>query len=149
MITYHDGDVLKSGADIIAHQCNLEGVFGGGLARQIAKIYPRCETETQAYINRRKRYVLGNYYLYVGYKIRVANCFTQNVAFKTEYGDIRSCFSILKGFCRNVKLKTIAVPYNYGCGIATGEWDKVLAVFEELFADDKNIDFQIWKWEGV
>ena len=43
MISYHNGDLLKSGCDIICHQVNLQGVMGGGIARQIANKYPDVE----------------------------------------------------------------------------------------------------------
>lgn len=38
MITHHNGDLLKSGCDIICHQVNLQGIMGGGLAKQIAAL---------------------------------------------------------------------------------------------------------------
>jgi O-acetyl-ADP-ribose deacetylase (regulator of RNase III) len=35
-----NGDVLKSGSPIIAHQVNCMGIMGGGVALQVKKKYP-------------------------------------------------------------------------------------------------------------
>ena len=45
MISYHEGDLLKSNCDVICHQVNLQGVMGGGLALQIARKFPQVEHE--------------------------------------------------------------------------------------------------------
>lgn len=157
MITYHNGDLLKSGCDIICHQVNLQGVMGGGLARQIANRYPKCEEIYINYINQHKtnnQLIEGSYNIYrVEYKKFICNCFTQNQDFSTNYDWLRDCFSQIKFFTKNIvylldkKTKTIGVPFCYGCGIANGDWNKVEQIFKDIFENEKDIDFQIWKLE--
>ena len=43
MIKIIKGDLLKAKEDIICHQCNTDGIFGGGLAYSIKQLYPLCE----------------------------------------------------------------------------------------------------------
>ncbi len=52
MISYHEGDLLKSNCDVICHQVNLQGVMGGGLALQIARKFPQ-ERFTSTFIKER------------------------------------------------------------------------------------------------
>ena len=42
-------------------------------------------------------------------------------------------------------LKTIGVPYKYGCGIAIGDWNKVEQIFKNIFENEKDIELQIWR----
>ena len=43
MLINKSGDILKATENIICHQCNTQGIFGGGLAYQIKGTYPNCE----------------------------------------------------------------------------------------------------------
>ena len=40
MVVYKECDIFDSGADIICHQVNCQGVMGSGLAKQIRERYP-------------------------------------------------------------------------------------------------------------
>lgn len=143
MITFHNGDLLKSGCDIICHQVNEFGVMGAGLARQIADKYPLCEKK---YKENYKKCNLGDIILYFSKPI-IANCFTQH-KWKTDCQALRHCFEKIKGYVRETHyIDTIGVPFNYGCGIADSDWETVLGIFKDLF-NNTDIDFQIWKWEG-
>ena len=143
MITFHNGDLLKSGCDIICHQVNEYGVMGAGLARQIADKYPLCEKK---YIENYSNYMPGDVLYWFGKPV-IANCFSQTQG-KTDYEAVKACFSKIKAYVRETHyLTTVGVPFNYGCGIADGKWEKVFTIFEEIFKNDKNIDFQVWKYE--
>lgn len=152
MISYHKGDVLESGADIIAHQVNLQGSMGGGLALQIAKKYPKCE---ENYIRHIKEFQKGGEVQlfpidYQTNKQFIANCFSQQRNFNTNYDWLKRCFSALRKFAlRNFDwmYPTIAIPKNYGCGIANGDWNTVEQIFKDIFENEQDIDFQIWEFE--
>lgn len=150
MISYHNGDLLKSGCDIICHQVNLQGVMGGGLALQIATKYPNCEEQYKYILNRFD--MKGNVHFFCysdrGYSKYIANCFSQNEDFTTNYEWLKYCFKKILSFVQTQNIETIGVPYNYGCGIASGDWNKVEQIFKDIFEDEKNIDFQIWRLEG-
>lgn len=150
MISYYKGNLLDSGCEIIAHQVNLCGVFGGGLAKQIAQKYPKCEEYYANYVYEQPIEIINkllgtiDYYISGDEKFVIANCFSQEENLNTNYNAIKECFRKIKSFAKGMKYKTIGVPFKYGCGIAKGDWDKVLSIFKELF-DESEIDFQIWE----
>lgn len=145
MITYHNGDLLESGCDIICHQVNLQGVMGGGIARQIADRYPKCEKAyNEVCLNNKHK--LGKVHFHnTDNGLIVANCFSQELNFDTNYYALKKCFKNIKDLALSKELKTIGVPFNYGCGIANGDWNKVLSIFKEIFEKEENIELQIWR----
>ena len=135
MLVYKTGDILKATENIICHQVNVQGVMGGGLAKQIASSYPNVEKEY-------KKLCRAYDYDYIklqgkAQKVKIndnqyiANCFTQFPNFDTDYKAIRSAIRELIGNCKTLN-QTIAVPYKYGCGIANGEWEKVEIILRYL-----------------
>ncbi|WP_050615323.1 macro domain-containing protein [Bacillus testis] len=154
MITYHNGDLLKSGCDIICHQVNLQGVMGGGIALQIARKYPMCEVGykrfIQEYRERNGHMDTGQVYIYTSDTDHtvIANCFSQDAAFNTDYRALENCFETVKKYGEMSHLKTIGVPHGYGCGIANGDWGRVQAIFEKIVGEEERIELQIWKWPG-
>lgn len=149
MISYHNGDLLESKCNVICHQVNLQGIMGGGLALQIATKYPECEKEYKLF---NSCYCGGcvDFYQIPKTNDYIANCYSQELNFDTNYEWVKSCFEMVLNFAKpsNNEIVTIGVPYNYGCGIANGKWNKVEQIFKELFENEKNIDFQIWKLGG-
>lgn len=145
MIIFKTGDLLEANENIICHQCNTKGVFGGGLAYQIKQVYPQCEKQTIDWLSYKKDF-MGDYYLYIDKKNNkmIANCFSQNEDYTTNYEALTKCFTRLKNDCIDMK-QNIAIPFKYGCGIANGDWDIVLGILENIFTD---YDLTIYKREG-
>ena len=128
---YIRGDLLSADADIICHQVNLQGYMGGGLALSIAKRFPSVEKEYQNYEPKR----LGEVCFSNTDTFVIANCFSQTEDFDTDYSALRKCLFKVKEYMNLNGLKTIAIPYKYGCGIANGNWDIVSTIFESIFDD--------------
>lgn len=156
MISYHKGDLLESGCEIIAHQVNLQDVMGGGLAKQIAPKYISIE-KLYKEVCKQMKYLLGHSILRLqgsrrfkntNDKVFIANCFTQNEDFTTNYIALKQCFEELKEWCKSTTYKIIGVPKNYGCGIAKGDWLKVEQIFKEIFESDEKVELQIWEFNS-
>jgi len=146
MISYYKGNLLDSGCDIIAHQVNLQGIMGGGLARQIADRYPLCERAYRAFCKYLFDNQLGCVHKCEIYKKPIImNCFSQEENFNTDYYAIQTCFKNILDYTQKNSLKTIGVPFKYGCGIAHGDWQKVEKIFKDIFENEPEIDFQIWE----
>lgn len=133
-------DVLKSDADFILHQVNLQGIMGGGLALQIANEYPHIEKEYQNFKDKR----LGNILISkVNENKYIVNMFSQDMNFNTDLRALRRSLVYLglyitktkKFWGENGLVCTVAIPKNYGCGIANGNWQKVYSVFEKWHND--------------
>ena len=150
MLINKKGDLLKATENIICHQCNTKGIFGGGLAYQIKQAYPLCEIRTMEYVDIKKEKneeYLGNYFLYVNKpeKRLIANCFTQNEDYSTNYEKLKECFTKLLTSCKDMK-QTIAVPKNFGCGIASGNWQIVSKIFEDL-SNEYGVDIVVYEFD--
>ena len=124
-------DALNTDADILLHQVNLQGVMGGGIAKQIATTYPIVEKEYREYKDKK----LGNVLFVKTEKYIVGNCFSQTMDFNTDYNALELCLDKTVEYMKENGLKSIAIPYKYGCGIANGDWDKVLSIFENKIKD--------------
>ena len=144
MIKYIKGDLLSTDAEIIMHQVNLQGVMGGGLALSIARKYPEVEKD---YILHCKfnDYDCGGMVcfsqIYNTNNRYIANCFSQNADFTTNYKWLEQCCEMVKNFAS--KGDKIAIPYKYGCGIAKGDWNIVENIFKEKFKDYDLLIYQL------
>lgn len=146
MLINKNGDILKSTENIICHQCNTQGIFGGGLAYQIKSTYPNCELSAINHVRtlRGKCDVVGTYNVYyINNQQEICNCFTQLENFGTDYLAIEVVFRDILKYCKEFN-KTICVPYKYGSGIANGDWGKIKEIFERL-SDEYGIDISVYK----
>lgn len=150
MLINKSGDLLKATENIICHQCNTEGIFGGGLAYQIKGLYPNCEISAINHVKtlKDKCEVVGTYNVYpIDIDKTIANCFTQDKNFNTNYDAIETVFSSILEYCQFYK-KTIAIPYKYGCGIAHGNWDEVSKIFEKI-SNKYDVDISVYRKEDI
>ncbi len=125
----------------------LEELCGGGLARQIAEKYPKieheyikfCEEHDFEYENLKGKVDLtkenGKY---------IANMFSQDKYFNTDYEAMKMALEKIRGFAEQEGL-TVALPYGIGCGIAKGDFNIVLGIINQVF---KNYEVTIYKLEG-
>lgn len=135
------GNLLDSNAGIILHQVNLQGVMGSGVAFQIARRFPDAERE---YLNFENKSLGEVNFAKIGPKNWVGNCFSQRVNFDTDYKALRECLRKVKRFMRQNNISEVAIPYNFGCGIANGDWEEVSKIFLHTF-DEKGITLSIYR----
>ena len=132
------GDLLETNADIICHQVNLQGVMGGGLAYSIANKFPEVNDKYVNFPNKR----LGNVCFANAGDFIVANCFSQTIDFWTDYQALKGCLIRTRMYMNAFNLKTVAIPYKYGCGIAKGNWKTVFDIFKDVFSDFELLIYQ-------
>lgn len=143
MIKYAKGDVLKSGADIIAHGCNCIGGFGSGVAGQIAKQFPIAK-DSYLYKYEEQGWQLGDVQFVVIENTSlwssryIANCATQKEYYPrdkvhADYEAIRVAMQKVKEFAKMHDL-TVAIP-KIGAGLAGGDWKIIEQILEAVFAD--------------
>lgn len=164
MIKFFEGDLLKSGCDIICHQVNEYGVMGAGIAKQIKDKYPKAFDD---YVNaiKEKTSKGENLPLIALSKqpdgVVVANMFTQRDG-KTDIEILRKAVTLLALqvfdlFITKGKMDSntgaffdrpfrVGIPYKYGCGIAKGDWESVLKTLEDVFGELEYIDLEVWKY---
>lgn len=146
MIMMFNGNVFDSDADIIAHQVNLSGVMGCGIAKTIKEKFPEVWTEYKAYCDTGGQKLGDMVLVKTRSGISIANMFTQDFGFgpterRTDYMAIETAFKKLLS-CTNKSI--VAIPYKYGCGVANGDWDTVLTVLSKVFDKSERV-LEIWK----
>lgn len=138
MITYKQGDLLNSDADMIAHGCNCVGGFGSGVAGAISAKYPEAR---EAYLekHRSEGWELGDVQITeMPDGLFIANCATQLEYYPRDrvhanYDAIHQTMTILKNYaCHNHM--SIAIP-KIGAGLAGGDWPTIQKILEEVFSD--------------
>lgn len=129
------GNILDVNKGIIAHQVNVFGVMGAGVAKSLSDKYSDL-------LNDYREGCLGVSLGHVDYHevnddLIIANCFSQlpkqsnpdMAGILTSYDAIYSCFlSIFNKF----NTETVYVPFQYGCGIAGGSWPIVKAILSQF-----------------
>lgn len=144
-----EGDLLESDAQIIAQQCNCSSKKAKGLSYSIAKRFPYADF----YSNRKKHSTAGTIKV-VGNKKRgerfVVAMFAQYSPGKPPLSiddnrDQRaSWFSDCLHKIANIKgLKSIAFPYNIGCGLAGGDWGMYLSMLKNFACRNSEVSVTI------
>ena len=142
------GDLIrlaKAGEfDVIVHGANCLCTMGAGIARQIAKEFPRAfEVDRTTESGNRKKLgtcttadcgsiIVVNAYTQFGYGGGIANI---------DYDAVRSCMRCVADAYPD---KRIGLP-KIGAGLAGGDWDLIYAIIEDELA---GMDVTIVEWEG-
>lgn len=127
-------DLLSVPKGIIVHQVNCKGVMGRGLALAIRRKWPVVYDEyMRAY--RQGKWSLGKIQLVeVGPELYVCNLAGQDGwgtrKQQTNYDALEEAFFKVRMFHR----PTYA-PWNFGCGLAGGDWSIVQPLVEKVFPD--------------
>ena len=141
MVKIKKRNLLKARTDIIVHQVNVQGIMGGGVAKQLSLKYSGLE---KYYSNYCKKYQ-NDYDLLKGHVLPfttksdhklIFNIFSQTPDFKTDYEIFRHCIREVRYIAQKFKLK-VAMPYGIGCGIANGDWNKIMNIIIEEFRGSK------------
>lgn len=113
MIKVKQGNILDCTENIIIHQVNVQGVMGGGVARQLANRYIDLENEYSNFC----KYYDNDYNKLKGkvFKIMVKgkfimNMFSQKENFDTDYEMIKVALEEIKDYAKSFNL-SICVPY--------------------------------------
>ena len=135
MITVVKKDLLEMNVDVIAHQVNCQGVMGAGLALQISNTYPKVYAAYKKYCPNSE--LLGKIQVVDSGKHFVANLFAQDKYGRdkryTDYTALGKCLTSLRVYMIAKGLKTLALPYGIGCGLAGGDWKIVCEIIRDVF----------------
>lgn len=146
MIKWKNESILNATETLILQQVNCRNVMGAGLAKQIYTKWPWVKTQYHVYCKNRDPYDLlgsvntvriGNHQ-WVGNVFGQLNYGRQKVRY-TDYNALEKAFRFISF---QVTKFSIAIPYNFGCGLANGDWDTVYSLIEKYFVDN---DVTIYK----
>ena len=138
-IAYVRDNILNATEDFILHQVNCQGAMGAGLARQIAEKWPLVKTEYLDHCRCNHPHdLLGTVqFVNIGNGQEVVNVFGQlkygrHELCYTNYEALREAFTFINSACAG---KSIAIPYNMGCGLGRGKWSAVRKLVEDCFTN--------------
>lgn len=162
MIKHIKCDIFKSGANMICHQVNCQGVMGSGIARQVREKYPvvyeeykrRCDIYASEdllgmaqFVGTARKYntpFLGIFNLYAQEK------FGYDGKQYTDYTALYKCFEQLKGSIPNLKGEkyVIAIPYMMSCCRGGANWEIVYGIIKDVLGNDDRFDILICEYNG-
>lgn len=166
MVTFHNGNILDSGADIICHQVNCQGAMNSGVAKAIRQKWPKVYTEYKAKCDYEEATVNDLYGKYespidwsecllgdiqvvlVDENKAVINMFAQQYygydqKRYTSYDAFWYCLGRIKRVINPEK--TIAFPARIGCVRGGANWNVILTMIEEVLGTDYNVE--IWDYD--
>lgn len=156
MVVYKECDIFESGADIICHQVNCQGVMGSGLAKQVRERYPIVYDEYRQWCDGSRPEELLGKAQYVplvpmthvasgvyeqGDLMGIINIFGQlDYGYAgecyTDYEALRHAFQNIRKFCKTFLYNPIiAFPYKFGCARGGADWEVVKEMIEDTFFD--------------
>lgn len=146
-----NGDIFESGAQMIAHQVNCQGVMGSGIAKQVKEKYPEVFKQYKnACDNAEKSSDLLGYILPVNINQnqQIINLFAQdrygyNGKKYTDYDALQRCLNTLN--LLSIHNKSIAIPYKMSCDRGGGDWEKVSKMIAETLSER---DVTFYKFGG-
>ena len=167
MVTFHNGNILDSGADIICHQVNCQGAMNSGVAKAIRQKWPKVYTEYKAKCDYEEATVNDLYGQYenpidwsecllgdiqvvlVEENKAVINMFAQQYygydqKRYTSYDAFWYCLGRIKRIINPEK--TIAFPARIGCVRGGANWNVILKMIEEVLGEDYNVE--IWRLDN-
>jgi len=148
MKTVH-GDLLallhEGSFDVIVHGCNCMASMGGGLAAQVARMYPEVEEADREYDLQRPGRLKAGTILPVDVEDgTVVNAYTQVMGGPAaDVGLIRRAMWSLHALYAHEDAR-IGIP-RIGCGIGGLRWDEVEPVVEKELGD---LDVTLVEYDG-
>lgn len=141
MIKHIKCDIFESGADVILHQVNCQGVMGSGVAKQVREKYPWVYSHYKRLcgLRRNKEDLLGfAQSIYINERQEIVNLFAQlnfgcDGQCYTDYDSLKKALESVRDFHKE---ETIAIPYLMGCHRGGGDWNVVYKMIEEIFEDN-------------
>jgi len=157
ILKLYEGDLLRSDANIIAHQTNCKGIMGNGVAKQIRHKWSHINIKYREYCepyNDSTHLLLGDCQLVSrtnehDYKY-VANLFGQdNISSSNRMTNYEAIFKALTKLKEEMEdsefVKSVAFPYKMSSDLGGASWSIIFTMICEVFAST-DLEVEIVKW---
>ena len=167
MIKEVEGNLLTyPGIQVVAHQCNCLGIWGGGIAKTIHNLNPKayelyhnhCKSQKDAHIllgtvqyvpTDDGKQIIANLFGEYSFCESIAPYEEGGKPRHTDYDALKECLHRLHTWMVLNDIKTGGVPDHIGCGLAGGNWDGIVyPMIKDEFGDDEDITLYIVKYNG-
>jgi len=131
----------------IAHQTNIDGAMGAGIAREIAARYPSVLADFKALKNPLLGQVLASQLKddRIVFNVYAQSLFPRNELKKTNYEALYNGFKTVADYCKRANIRSLGVPFNLGCGLGGGDWGIIRAIFNCLFEKREEVNLIIFE----
>lgn len=138
--------------DALMHCCNVQGVMGAGIAKQIKKANHESYFKYRKYCMERNRNpdaLLGKVCSLHGYYHIIGQANVGTGRRQVDYGALAAGFSLIAhGHMELQSHINLAVPKYIGCGLAGGDWEVVNELLHGFFANHKYITLYIVEYDN-
>ena len=150
-----NGDLLLADEKYIVHQCNCVSTNAKTLALQIFKKYPFSNSYQQRNGDKTKFSKPGTIEIFCSDNNdkSIVNFYSQFYPSTPKYSNdsyikrlnwFKECLNKLLEIKDIFKQKSIALPYNIGCGAAGGDWKDYFKILKD-FAEQYKIKLKLYK----
>jgi len=142
MIEIVTSNLLDAKEKYICHICNCVSHSAAGVAKQLFLKYPysndyvnRKSVTTPGTINikgngKDQRYIVNLFAQYYPGKSKYENSLLDGIMARERF--FSECLTLLS-YTKN--LESIAMPFNIGCGLAGGNWERYYSIIEKFAID--------------
>ena len=134
MIEYRKGNLLDVTEGVIVHECNMQGVMGSGVAKQIKQKYPACFERYKRILDNGGTFLGDTIMHRVDQKLTICNALTQSF-----YGTDKryvNYTAIVFVFHQLIPNQRVLHFPKIGAGLGGGDWN----IIEQLINDCDPID---------
>jgi O-acetyl-ADP-ribose deacetylase (regulator of RNase III) len=150
MIQVIEQNLFENNAEAYFQCCNCFCRMRSGVAAGMRQLYPEAvEVDEQTIPGDKTK--LGKFTVAHAKNGRyIYNLYGQynygtDVSRKVNYEALYTAIEYALDDCVNKGIKTIALPYNMGCGLARGNWNIVSVMIQELFQKYPDVELYICK----
>ena len=146
-LTFKQGNIFGSSAQVFVNPVNTVGVMGAGLAKQFKNMYPEYFKDYVKYCEKEIATIgtISMFPSYVEQPATIANFFTKgDWRLQSQYSYIQSGLEHLVRLCNDLEIESVAIPA-VGCGLGGLFWPKVKAMMEMILPRAFNTKFEIYE----
>ncbi len=133
MVEIIKADLLDTTKGIICHQVNSQGKMGTGIAKQIRIKYPQVYDDYIQVYQTSGLKLCSSIITQIDKELYIASLVGQKYFGRnknyvyTNYDALKIALHKTSNYAKDLNLK-LYIPFNMGCGLANGNWDKVFEI---------------------
>ncbi len=144
MITFVQGNIFESSAQVITNTVNCAGVMGAGLALQFKNKFPSMYSDYKSRCDK-NTVIAGIPYLWEDDQTQILN-FPTKRHWKDDslLTDIDAGLKYLANNYQTMGIQSLAIP-PLGCGLGGLNWNEVKPLIEKYFASVSDLEVYVYE----
>lgn len=144
MVTYVNGDIFKSPAQVLTNTVNCVGVMGKGIALEFKNRHPKLFSDYKVRCDQGK-VKLGEPYLWEDDRVQILNFPTKrHWKDNSLLQDIEDGLKYLANNYDKMSLQSIAMPA-LGCGNGGLNWNDVMSLIDKYLGAIPDLDVYVYE----